>query len=148
MHENKLLKIHTLMMSRKSGYQPNCSQCNSILGPLTLMAFVAVRLTLHINDSGPQAAIAILSSSPADDTRLLISVSTSGRPGSTFCNVNSHSCVRLVREFVYFSRSCGKWSNLELDADKGEWEMAVWMTWCFSSLIGLWVATSNFLWGW
>jgi hypothetical protein len=90
------------------------------------MAFVAVRLTVHINDSGPQAAIAILSSSLADDTRLLINVSTSGRPSSTPCSVKSHSCVRLVREFVSFSRSCGKWSNLELEADKGEWEI-YWM---------------------
>jgi hypothetical protein len=132
-----------MMKSRKSGYQPNCSQCNSILGPLTLTAFVAVRLTVHINDSGPQAAIAILSLSLAVDTRLLINVSTSGRPGSTPCNVKSHSCVRLVRESVCFSRSCGKWSNLELEADKGEWEVAGWITCCFSSPIGVLVAISN-----
>ena len=63
---------------RNYGYQPNCSQCNSILGPFTLIALVAVRLTSHISESGPQAAMAILSSSPADATTFLISVSMSG----------------------------------------------------------------------
>jgi hypothetical protein len=98
--------------------QLKCSQCKSIIGPLTLIAFVAVRLTVHINDSGPQTAIEILSSLLADDTKLLIDVSTSGLSGSTPCNVKSHSCVRLVREFVCFSRSCGQWSNLELEVIK------------------------------
>lgn len=46
--------------SRNCGYQPNCSQYNSMLGPFTLIALVAVRLTSHISESGPQAAMAIL----------------------------------------------------------------------------------------
>jgi hypothetical protein len=102
------------------GYQPNCSQCNSILGPFILIALVAVRLTSHISEFGPQAAMAILSSSPADATTFLISVSMSGRLGITPCNVESHSCVVLVMEVECFSTSFGKLSNLELEVDIGE----------------------------
>jgi len=87
-----------------------------MLGPLTLIQFVAVFLTHHIKSSGPHAAIAILSSSVAFVTISRISSSIFGRPGRTATDVTEvlesqglegPPCVITG----VFSRSMGKGSG-------------------------------------
>lgn len=77
-------------------YQPNCSQCNSTLGPLMVIHCAAVLRTVSISAPGPQPAITTLSSGLALATTSLISLSTSGRPGiATRLDVESQACERV-----------------------------------------------------
>lgn len=105
-------------------HHPNCSQCNSILAPETLIQLAAARLTIPIKSSGPHAATVILSSRSAFATTSRIRASTSGRPCATLSDAeDSHgevACAVAADRLPFFSTSVSGVSWLVLD------DLAVW----------------------